>query len=204
MAASIELLWQCGPATVLLAGARDAPGRQQVLARRLCARQAAATAFHGLKHDGLGRPLAVSADGESLLPGLSFSRHAGWLWAAASRATEVGIDVAGPEDFPDPYPDARVFSPRELHAGALASHSLAEARVLLWSLKEASAKALGTGFHRVEPLELGIHDLRPAGDTFLACRILSPQGGLTGLAGRVHGFRVAVAARMATARSQHG
>ena len=117
---------------------------------------------------------------------------------------ELGIDVTGPEDFADPYPDPRVYAPGELDTGQRYSSSVPEARALLWSLKEAAAKALGTGFHRVEPVELEVEDLRQAGKHFLTCQITSPQGSLSALTSCANGMRVAVATRIPLARSQHG
>ncbi len=204
MKASVELLWHCGTAPVLLAGAVECPGLQQTLAARLLAKLFSGQQYFRLGHNGLGRPLAFASSGQPLQVGLSFSRYAGWLWTAASLTPELGIDVTGPEDFADPYPERRVYAPGELDAGQQYSSSIFEARALLWSLKEAAAKALGTGFHRVEPLELEVENLRQADKHFLACQITSPQGSLNALAGCANGMRVAVATRIHQARSHHG
>lgn len=128
--------------------------------------------------------------------GLSFSRYSGWLWGAAAQTIGVGIDVSGSEDFLSPYPDARVFAVDELEAAAKFVASLPEARALLWGLKEAAAKALGTGFNKVEPSELTIRDLKPSEDRNIACQVDSPFGGFDALTGVVCGFRVAVATRI--------
>jgi 4''-phosphopantetheinyl transferase superfamily. len=117
---------------------------------------------------------------------------------------DMGIDATGPEDFPDPYPDARVFAHNELDAAARFVSSLPEARALLWSLKEAAAKALGTGFHKVEPADLRVEALTPAEAGILACRIHSPRGVMEALTGTPCGFRIAVATLHYQARSQHG
>jgi phosphopantetheinyl transferase len=149
-----------------------------------------------LGRDPFGRPQALSADGEPLPLGLSFSRHSGWLWGAVAQTVSLGIDVSGPEDFLTPYPDARVFGFGELEAAAKFVASLPEARALLWGLKEAAAKALGTGFNKVEPSELSVRDLNPSDAGNIACRVDSPLGGFNALTGRLCGFRVAVATRI--------
>jgi phosphopantetheinyl transferase len=108
----------------------------------------------------------------------------------------VGIDVSGPEDFLSPYPDARVFAVDELDAAAKFVASLPDARALLWGLKEAAAKALGTGFNKVEPSELTIRDLKLSEGRNIACRVDSPFGSFDALTGLVCGSRVAVATRI--------
>jgi phosphopantetheinyl transferase len=92
-------------------------------------------------------------------PGVSFSEGGGKVWAALCEArSEVGIDVAGAEEFPGDYPVDRVFLPEELqHALKLTAGDPAAACALLWSVKEAFVKALGCAFHHVEPRQVRVY-----------------------------------------------
>ena len=191
-----HFFWLCASHTVFIAGALESPDLQVPLASGLLGRLLSAPLCVFLRHDCLGRPLAFSAEGGQLHLGLSFSRHSGWLWGAAAQTTGVGIDVSGPEDFLSPYPDARVFAADELDGAKDFVVSLPEARALLWGLKEAAAKALGTGFNKVEPLELQIRELKLSEGRNIACRVDSPFGSFDALTGLVCGSRVAVATRM--------
>jgi len=105
----------------------------------------------------LGRPQLLW--GEHPGPAISFSEGGGKVWAAlCGDGSDIGIDVAGAEEFPGDYPFHRVFQPRELeHALPLAGGELAAASALLWSVKEAVVKALGCGFHRVEPRHITVY-----------------------------------------------
>jgi phosphopantetheinyl transferase (holo-ACP synthase) len=70
--------------------------------------------------------------------------------------------VAGVEEFPKEYPIHRVFHDEEFHqALMLAGGHAANASALLWSIKEAAAKALGCAFHLVDPREITVH---PSGE----------------------------------------
>lgn len=203
MTSSSELLWDCGGLRVLLAGALDATGLREDLARRLLRGLPGAPRAFRLDHDSLGRPRVLGPLGEESGWAVSFSRHAGWLWAAAAQTTGLGIDATGPEDFPDTYPDARTFAPKELDAALGFSASLSAARALLWSLKEAGAKALGTGFHRVEPRDLAVRGLAPWGQGAASCRVETGLGELDARTCVLFGFRVAVAVRIPQARSEN-
>lgn len=199
MTASPDLLWSCGGQDVRLAGALDTPAQRRVLAGRLLAGLCTMPKDFRLGHDALGRPLALSASGAPLGPGLSFSRHTGWLWAATALLPDLGMDATGPEDFLGSYPDARVFGPAELVAARTLTSSLPEARALLWSLKEAAAKALGTGL-RAEPRMYVAEDLRSRGP-YLSCRVSTPHGRVNALASGWHGFHLAVALRSPETRN---
>jgi phosphopantetheinyl transferase len=99
----------------------------------------------------LGRPhLQV---GKFRGPAISFSEGGGKVWAAlCGDESDIGIDVAGSDEFQGEYPFQRVFHPEELqHALRLADEDPEEAAALLWSVKEAVVKALGCGFHLVDP-----------------------------------------------------
>lgn len=191
-----HFFWLCASHTIFIAGAPESHNIQAALASGLLRRIPSIPLGVFLRHDCLGRPLAFSEEGGQLQVGISFSRHSGWLWGAAAQTIGLGIDVSGPEEFLSPYPDARVFTVDELGAAAKFVGSLPEARALLWGLKEAAAKALGTGFNKVEPSELTIRDWQPLEGQKITCRVDSPFGGFDALTGLVCGFRVAVATRI--------
>jgi hypothetical protein len=75
---------------------------------------------------------------------------------------QVGVDAALPSDFEETYPWARAFQPAELAwARPLAGGDNAGAAALLWALKEAAVKALGVGFHLLDPLAVVALSPRP-------------------------------------------
>jgi len=92
-------------------------------------------------------------------PGISFSEYGGKVWAAlCGDASDIGIDVAGTDEFQREYPFHRVFHPEELQlALRLVDGDLENASALLWSVKEAVVKALGCAFHLVDPLQITIY-----------------------------------------------
>ena len=100
-------------------------------------------------HDPLGRPHLRL--GENRGPAISFSEGGGKIWAAlCGDESDIGIDVAETDEFQGEYPVHRVFQVQELqHALRVAGGDLARASALLWSVKEAVAKALGCAFHLV-------------------------------------------------------
>jgi phosphopantetheinyl transferase len=91
-------------------------------------------------------------------PSVSFSVGGGRVWAAlCGDESDIGIDVAGPDEFPGGYPSHRVFLPEELdHALGLAGGDMGRASALLWSVKEAAVKALGCAFHLVDPRQIAV------------------------------------------------
>jgi len=105
----------------------------------------------------LGRPHLLL--GEYRGPAISFSEGGGKVWAALSGdESDIGIDVAGADEFPGEYPFPRVFHPEELeHALSLADGDHGRASALLWSVKEAVVKALGCAFHLVDPRQITVH-----------------------------------------------
>jgi phosphopantetheinyl transferase (holo-ACP synthase) len=105
----------------------------------------------------LGRPHLLL--GKYRGPTISFSEGGGKVWAALCRDEfEIGIDAAGTDEFKREYPFHRVFHPQELqHALRLAGGDLQNASALLWSIKEAAAKALGCAFHLVEPRQITVY-----------------------------------------------
>jgi phosphopantetheinyl transferase (holo-ACP synthase) len=110
-----------------------------------------------LVHDSLGRPHLLS--GEHRGPAISFSTSGEEVWAAlCGDESNIGIDVAGSAEFQEGYPVHRVFHVQELHqALELAGGDLAKAAALLWSIKEAVAKALGCAFHLVAPRDIHVY-----------------------------------------------
>ena len=105
----------------------------------------------------LGRPHLLL--GEYQGPAISFSEGGGKVWAAlCGDESDIGIDVAGTDEFHSEYPFHRVFHPQELHhALRLAGGDLENASALLWSIKEAVVKALGCAFHLVDPLQITVY-----------------------------------------------
>ena len=109
-----------------------------------------------LVHDTLGRPHLLL--GEHPGPAISFSTAGEDDWAAlCGDESDIGIDVAGSAEFQEGYPVHRVFHVQELHqALELAGGDSARAAALLWSIKEAVAKALGCAFHLVDPRDIHV------------------------------------------------
>ncbi|MGO9378098.1 MAG: 4'-phosphopantetheinyl transferase family protein [Dissulfurispiraceae bacterium] len=105
----------------------------------------------------LGRPQLML--GEHQGPAISFSESGGKVWAAlCGDGSDIGIDVAGTNEFQREYPLHRVFHPQELqHALKLAAENLEMASALLWSIKEAVVKALGCAFHLVDPRQITVY-----------------------------------------------
>jgi hypothetical protein len=92
-------------------------------------------------------------------PAISFSEGGGKVWAAlCGDGSDIGIDVAGHDEFQREYPFHRVFHSEELqHALRLADGDLEKASALLWSIKEAVVKALGCAFHLVDPRQITVY-----------------------------------------------
>jgi phosphopantetheinyl transferase (holo-ACP synthase) len=108
-------------------------------------------------HGRLGRPRLLL--GEYRGPALSFSEGGGKVWAAiCADESDIGIDVAGADEFQGDYPFHRVFHPQELqHALRAAGGDFKKASAVLWSIKEAVVKALGCGFHLVDPQQITVY-----------------------------------------------
>jgi len=104
-----------------------------------------------------GRPHLLL--GEYRGPAISFSEGGGKVWAAlCGDESDIGIDVAGTDEFQREYPFHRVFHPQEVqHALRLAGGDLEKASALLWSIKEAVVKALGCAFHLVDPRQITVY-----------------------------------------------
>ena len=108
-------------------------------------------------HGQLGRPQLVLGEHEG--PAISFSEGGGRMWAAlCADVSDIGIDVAGADEFPQEYPFGRVFHIQELqHALRLTGGDLGKASALLWSIKEAVVKAVGCAFHLVDPQQMCVY-----------------------------------------------
>lgn len=151
--------------------ASDSPGAgaKERLVRRLLA------SLPGQETDDAGQwppgpvSLQVTALGQPRLflggqpgPAVSFSQAAGRLYAALTPAGQVGVDAAMPAEFEAGYPLARAFRPAELDwARPLSGGDTPGAAALLWALKEAAVKALGVGFHFLDPLAVEVLSPRP-------------------------------------------
>ena len=98
-------------------------------------------------------------------PSISFSTAGDLLWAAVAALGQVGVDAAREEDFSAPYPYSRAFGPKEWDwARRHCQGQTASAAALLWAAKEAAVKARGVGFHTLDPLDLEVVLLAPAGE----------------------------------------
>jgi hypothetical protein len=107
-------------------------------------------------HDLLGRPHLLLREHPG--PAISFSTAGEEDWAAlCGDEADIGIDVAGSAEFQEGYPAHRVFHAPELQTALeLAGRDSARAAALLWSIKEAVAKALGCAFHLVDPRDIHV------------------------------------------------
>jgi hypothetical protein len=105
----------------------------------------------------LGKPHLLLGEYGGLA--ISFSEGGGKIWAAlCGDEFDIGIDVAGADEFQRGYPFHRVFHPQELqHALRRAGGDLGKASALLWSIKEAVVKALGCAFHLVDPRQITVY-----------------------------------------------
>ena len=101
--------------------------------------------------DSLGKPHLLIDGSEG--PSVSFAYEGHTMWVAVGRrGSNVGIDAAQSASFMGNYPFHRVFQEGELGNGGKRE----EAAALIWSAKEAVVKALGCGFHLVDPLHLRV------------------------------------------------
>lgn len=169
-AAAPQVFSGLGPRAPVIYGSDLAgPGAKERLVRRLLA------CLPGQKTGGAGQSapgtvsLELTALGQPRLilggqpgPAVSFSQAAGRIYAALTPAGQVGVDAAMPAEFEAGYPMARVFRPAEFDwARPLNGGATAGAAALLWALKEAAVKALGVGFHFLDPLAVEAFSPRP-------------------------------------------
>ncbi len=109
----------------------------------------------------LGLPQWLSGDARSR-KSISFSHARDNTWAALAGGGKVGVDAAFIEEFGPDYPIARVFGADEWRMAILARGKPSHAAALLWSAKEAAAKAAGTGFLYTEPIHFHCAALSPS------------------------------------------
>ncbi|MGB6066343.1 MAG: 4'-phosphopantetheinyl transferase superfamily protein [Desulfomonilaceae bacterium] len=101
--------------------------------------------------DKLGKPHLL-IDG-SELPAVSFAYEGDTLWVAVCRTGfSIGIDAENAASFRGDYPFQRVFQEGELEI----RDKREDAAAMIWSAKEAVVKALGCGFHLIDPLHLRV------------------------------------------------
>lgn len=143
--------------------------------------------------NGLGRPL-LTLDGVQG-PSISFSYHNLRLWGAMCDAPhQCGIDVASASEFNEKFPLQMVFLPREITEAIEFAGTVESAMPLLWSAKEAVVKAMGCGFHLVDPIEVlleFIHNSNGLLNMQAHIRVSSNPAALPGLYGlfKVGSFR---------------
>jgi len=145
-----------------------------------------------LRSDRLGRPLLLIDGKEG--PSVSFSRGRGAVWAAlCPDPFTAGIDVAGVDEFHGGYPLRRAFHDKELRMAAdlgAGPHDVGAA--FLWSAKEAVVKALGCGFHWIDPLEVIIDEIWPEARGYRVRPLLClPASKRNRLAGRIRAVPLA-------------
>ncbi|OGR26417.1 MAG: hypothetical protein A2139_10285 [Desulfobacca sp. RBG_16_60_12] len=154
---------------MIYASGLASPGAKEHLVRRLLAGWPGRDTGFASQPELWSVSLAKTALGQPRLllkgrpgPAISFSLAAGRLWAAMAPAGQVGVDLALPSEFEESYPWARAFQPAELAwARPLNGGDIAGAAALLWALKEAAVKALGVGFHLLDPLAVEAVSPRP-------------------------------------------
>lgn len=140
---------------VLLAQSGIFPDAKREIAKRLIAEyfngDKKEMRFH-LTHDSWGCPKLLI--NRRPCPKISFSRGLKCIWAALGHGAGLGVDEASAIEFEIGYPYHRAFSPYELTWASDACGSLSLGSALLWSVKEAAVKSLGTGFHTIHPSEI--------------------------------------------------
>jgi phosphopantetheinyl transferase (holo-ACP synthase) len=94
-------------------------------------------------------------------PAVSFSQADGHLWAALTSTGQVGVDVALRREFEASYPLTRAFRAAEIDWARSLAGGAAGAAALLWAVKEAAVKALGVGFHLLDPLDVEVFNPQP-------------------------------------------
>ncbi|HMK33422.1 MAG TPA: 4'-phosphopantetheinyl transferase superfamily protein [Desulfomonilaceae bacterium] len=88
---------------------------------------------------------------------ISFSHVPGITWAALCLDARIGIDVTQFHEFLEPYPFHRAFCEEEAACSiAAGAGPISTSAALIWSAKEAAVKAVGSGFHLLDPLHVKI------------------------------------------------
>lgn len=111
--------------------------------------QARDTENFNLLYNKMGKPYLKMEHGPA--PSVSFTHWEDEIWMAMGPVDHgLGIDVAHSSEFPVDYPFHKVFSNQELTlVNSVTGLALDKAAALSWSVKEAVAKALGTGFRQL-------------------------------------------------------
>jgi hypothetical protein len=168
--AAAQVLSDLGPGgSVIYASDRAGAGAKEPLVRRLLASLPGQDPGFASQPELWPVSLELTALGQPRLrlngqpgPAVSFSQAADRLWAALAPFGQVGVDAALPSEFEEGYPLARAFQEAELDwARPLSGGDTAGAAALLWALKEAAVKALGVGFHLLDPLAVETVNPRP-------------------------------------------
>ena len=109
-----------------------------------------------IRYHKFGKPFLLV--GGTPGPSVSFSYSDGSIWSAlCDNDFSCGIDAAGRSEFSLSYPFHRAFLSEELRRGReITQTDSHETSALLWSAKEAVVKAIGCGFHQLEPLHVRI------------------------------------------------
>lgn len=172
-----SVLFNCNGIQVAADRIPEGSGRASAV-RELCASLSCPARHIRVEKDALGAPRLAGAE---RLPAVSFCSSHGQYWAAVAWAEGLGVDMACPREFERPYPYARVFNDAEVGLAASLGREGPDGYALLWSLKESAAKALGIGFHCVEPGEVVVAGLQMA-EQGLEANVLAPSGCFSGLA----------------------
>jgi len=150
------MLFFCGSTQVAAERIPEDADRETVV-RSLCAALSCEIDAVRIEKDVSGAPRLV---GKGSFPAVSFSTSGSHQWAAVAWVDGLGVDMACPREFDPPYPVARVFGQSEIRMAKKVGVEGTSGYALLWSLKEAVVKALGTGFNGVDPGELTAVGLR--------------------------------------------
>ncbi|HVJ42894.1 MAG TPA: 4'-phosphopantetheinyl transferase superfamily protein [Dongiaceae bacterium] len=142
-----EMLRQAeGGAALQTAGARRRRAAQALLQDLLNEGMGLKGAYR-LTYESSGKPTLLGLD-DTPLPSVSLTHSAGWIACAASYEGDIGIDLelakAGGRDYPALAEAA--FGPQEI---AAVRRGDGGTFYRIWTLREATAKALGTGFATV-------------------------------------------------------
>ncbi len=107
-------------------------------------------------NDSLGKPRVLC--GSTSAPPVSFAHVGTRTWGAiCPRGAAVGIDVARAAEFNRGYPFSRAFCEEDVVVTLEKTNGdKQEAAAMLWSAKEAVVKAIGCGFHLLDPLDVRV------------------------------------------------
>ena len=100
-------------------------------------------------------------------PSFSTSRGNGHLYGAMSGLGHVGCHYTARSEFEMNFPVGTAFLPEEWGRALNVQDQPESAAALLWSVKEAVVKALGTSFHYYDPLEFEVELMEARENGFL-------------------------------------